>query len=231
MWGAGLLDGLRRLLTGDPYLWEIIALTARVSGLALLISTALGVPLGAVLGLTSFRGRRTLQAAIYTGMGTPPIVVGLFVYLLLSYRGPLGQVDWAPRLFTAPAMVVAQVLLATPWIMGYTMAAVEEVPQALRYQIAALGATGWQLALTVLYQARYGIFVAVIGGFSRVISEVGAVLLVGGNIEHATRVLTTAILLETRQGHFDVAMGLGLVLLLLAFGMNWLMQHWQQRWR
>ncbi len=227
----GILEGLRRLLSGDPYLWEIIALTARTSGSAVFISAALGVPLGALLGLARFPGRRTVQAAVYTGMGLPPVVVGLFVYLLLSRQGWLAQHAWPglPALFSAPAMVLAQVIIATPLITGYTLAAVEDVPHELQQQIRALGATPAHLAAIVVFEARRGILVAVLAGFGRVVSEVGAVMMVGGNIEHATRVLSTAILLETRQGHFDTALGLGVVLLLLAFLVNLTVSHWQRR--
>jgi tungstate transport system permease protein len=218
----GILAGLRMLLTGDPVLWQIIGVSARVSGAALVISALLGIPLGAALGLVHFRGRRVVQAFIYTGMGLPPVVVGLAVYLLLSRSGVLGPLNWpwVPQLFTVPAMILAQVVIATPLIVGYTMSAVADVSPDLHLQLRALGATRSQVTLAVLREARLGVIVALVGGLGSIISELGAVMLVGGNIEGSTRVLTTAILLETRQGDFGLAIGLGMVLLLLSFVLN-----------
>ncbi len=219
---AGLREGLQLLLAGDPYLWEIIFLSMKVSGMALFISALLGIPLGAALGLTRFPGRRFAQALVYTGMGLPPVVVGLAVYLLLSYNGILGplNVSWIPKLFTIPAMIFAQVIIATPLIVGYTMAAVTGIDPNLKLQVRALGATPAQVTWTVLREARLGILVAVVGGLGSIISEIGAVMIVGGNIEGSTRVLTTAIMLETRRGNFELAIGLGMVLLGLSFLIN-----------
>jgi tungstate transport system permease protein len=158
-------------------------------------------------------------ALLYTGIGFPPVVVGLVVYLLLSYSGPLGQFNspLIPALFTPGAMVVAQSTISFPLVAGFTMAAVMGVDPRLRQQVIALGATPWQAAWTVLTEARVGVVVSIIAGFGSIISEVGAVMLVGGNIEARTRVLTTAIVLETRKGAFDLAMALGLILLVLSF--------------
>jgi tungstate transport system permease protein len=218
----GLQEGLRLLFSGDPMLWEIILLSARVSGIALLISAVLGIPTGAALGMVKFPGKRLIQAVIYTGMGLPPVVVGLAVYLLLSRSGILGPLNlpWIPELFTVPAMIVAQVIIATPLVAGYTMSSVAEVNPALRVQVRSLGASRTQVVLAVLREARLGVVVALVGGLGSIISEVGAVMMVGGNIEGSTRVLTTAIMLEARRGNFDLAIGLGLVLLLLAFLIN-----------
>ncbi len=218
----GIIEGLRLLFSGDPALWSIIILSAKVSGVALLISAILSLPLGALLGLVHFPGKRMVQALVYTGMGLPPIVAGLAVYLLLSRKGILGPLNWPwiPDLFTFQAMIVVQVIIATPVVVGYTMSAVAEVSQDLRLQLKSLGATPLQVTLAVLREARLGVIVALVGGFGSIISEVGAVVLVGGNIENSTRVLTGAILLETRQGNFDRAIGLGIVLLLLAFLIN-----------
>ncbi len=218
----GIREGLRLFFTGDPVLWEIILLSARVSGIALVISTALGVPLGALLGLTRFKGKRLAQAIVYTGMGLPPVVVGLAVYVTLSKGGILGPLNlpWVPELFTVPAMIVAQVIIATPMIIGYTMSAVAEVNPDLRLQVRSLGATRLQTTLAVLREARLGLVVAIVGGLGSIISEVGAVMMVGGNIDGSTRVLTTAIMLETRRGNLDLAIGLGIVLLMLSFLIN-----------
>ncbi len=216
-----LVDGLAAavglLLSGDRELWAIIALSLWVSGAALAISTVVGVPLGAWLGLRSFPGRELVATLIYTGMGLPPVVVGLFVYLLLSRGGVLGQLGW---LFTPRAMVVAQTVISLPLVVGLTITAVEGVGVALRDQLRALGATAGQVARAVLWEARSGMIVALVAGFGSIISEVGAVMLVGGNIEGSTRVLTTAIVLETRKGAFDQALALAFVLLGLTFALN-----------
>lgn len=225
MFGAALEAALRLLLSGDPALWEIVWLSFVVSGTAVLLAAIAGVPAGAWLGLRRFRGERWLAAAIYTGMGFPPVVVGLFVYLLLSRQGALGSLSW---LFTPRAMIVSQVILALPLIAGVTMTAVRGVSPALRPQLRSLGATEWQVVTTILSEARNGVIVGLVAGFGAAISEVGAVMLVGGNIEGSTRVLTTAIVLETRQGRFDVALALGIILLALAFAANALAVRWQR---
>jgi tungstate transport system permease protein len=218
----GILEGLRLFFGGDPALWGIIAVSAQVSGIALLISAVLGIPLGAVLGLRSFPGRSLIQAFVYTGMGLPPVVVGLGVYLLLSRGGILGPLNlsWVPELFSVPAMILAQVIIALPMVIGYVMSAVADVSPELRLQLRALGASPAQVTLAVVREARMGIVVALVGGMGSIISEVGAVMMVGGNIEGSTRVLTTAIMLETRQGNYALAIGLGMVLLLIAFVLN-----------
>jgi len=196
-----------------PSLTPIISLTIQVSGTALILAALLGLPTGALLGLAEFRGRRVLQLIISTGMGLPPVFVGLLVYLLLSREGPLGALDW---LFTVPAMIIAQTILAFPIAAGLTAAAVRSVPPELVLQVRSLGADPWQERWTILLQARRGVLAAVLAAFGRIIAEVGAVMLVGGNIAGKTRVLSTAIVLETRQGNFEFAIMLGLVLLGLA---------------
>jgi tungstate transport system permease protein len=210
------------IVTRDPALFEIAGLSLRVSGTALLLSTLVGIPLGVGLGLSRFIGRRLVIALLYTGMGFPPVVVGLFVYLMLSYSGPLGSLNsqFIPALFTPGAMVVAQSIISFPLVAGFTMAAVMAVDPQLRQQVQALGATRWQTALAILTEARVGVIVAVIAGFGSIISEVGAVMMVGGNIEGRTRVLTTAIVLETSKGNFDLALAIGIILLGLAFLTN-----------
>ncbi len=213
----------------DPEVLRIVAVSLRVSGTALLLSAAIGIPLGAWLGFSRFVGRRLVVALLYTGMGFPPVVVGLFVYLLLSQSGPLGSLNaaWIPRLFTVGAMVVAQVIIAFPLVAGFTMAAVKGVDPNLRQQLISLGATHWQATLAVLREARFGVIVSVVAGFGSIISEVGAVMLVGGNIQGSTRVLTTAIVLETRRGNFSLAIALAIILLLLSFLSNILMLRLQ----
>lgn len=205
---------------------RIVGLSLRVTGTALLFSTLLGIPLGSWLGLKRFIGRQLVVALLYTGMGFPPVVVGLFVYLMLSRSGPLGSLGW---LFTPAAMIVAQVIISFPLVSGFTMAAVMGVDPNLRQQVFSLGATDWQATLAVLREARVGVIVSMIAGFGSIISEVGAVMLVGGNIQGSTRVLTTAIVLETRKGNFDLAMALGIVLLTLSFLANVAMLRLQGR--
>ena len=212
-------------------LFEIILLTFQVSGTALLLSTLIGVPLGAYLGLRRFIGRRWVVVLLYTGMGFPPVVIGLFVYLLLSRSGPLGQLNWSflPALFTPGAMILAQTIIAFPLVAGFTMAAVMGVDPQLQQQVISLGATKRQAATTVLWEARIGVIVAIVAGFGSIISEVGAVMLVGGNIEGRTRVMTTAIVLETRKGNFELALALGIVLLGITFLVNLAMLRLQGR--
>ncbi|UCD98780.1 MAG: ABC transporter permease, partial [Chloroflexota bacterium] len=214
-----------------PELNEIVVLSLQVSGIALFISTLLGVPVGVLMGLHRFRGRRLIMVLLYTGMGFPPVVIGLFVYLLLTNNGPLGNLDFSfiPKLFTPGAMILAQTIIAFPLVAGFTMAAVMGVNPSLRTQIKSLGATNRQTAWVILSEARLGVIVAIVAGFGSIISEVGAVMLVGGNIAHQTRVLTTAIVLETRRGNFNLALALGAVLLGLSFLANLVMLRLQGR--
>ena len=221
-----LEQALRLIAAGDANLAAIIALSLRVTGAALLISTLSGVSLGVVLGLAHLRLRGLVTTLLYTGMGLPPVVVGLFVYLLLSRSGPLGAWGW---LFTPRAMIAAQTVIAFPVVAGLTMTAVQSVDPGLRLQVRALGATPRQEAWAVLMEARVGVVAAIVAAFGSIISEVGAVMLVGGNIAGKTRVLTTAIVLETRQGDFSLALALGVILLALAFAANLLLLRLQGR--
>ena len=201
---------------------SIISLSLYVSGLALAIAAIGGVPIGATFALRRIPLRRLIELIIYTGMGLPPVVVGLVVYMALSRTGPAGWLEW---LFTPNAMIVAQTIIALPLVIGLTMAAVEAVDPALRIQVRALGATRAQVMWTVLWEARNGVVAALITAYGRLAAEVGAVMLVGGNIEGSTRVLTTAIVLETRKGNFEFALALGGVLLVLTFITNfWLLR-------
>ncbi len=218
-----LLDAFREaialLLEMDPELVAIVGLTLRVTGAALLLAVLIGLPIGAALGLSKkVPAGGCLLPIIYTGMGLPPVVVGLFVYLVLSNQGPLGGLDW---LFTVQAMIIAQTIIALPLIIGLTLTAVRSVDPAVKLQVQSLGATKWQTAWTLLREARVGVLAAIVAAFGSIISEVGAVILVGGNIAGQTRVLTTSIVLETRKGNFDLALALGIILLALAFIANW----------
>jgi tungstate transport system permease protein len=222
----GLLQAVHLIVTLDLELMRIVRLSLQVTGISLALSTVVGIPLGSWMGLSRFFGRRLVVALLYTGMGFPPVVVGLFVYLMLSRSGPFGVLGW---LFTPRAMIVSQVIISFPLVAGFTMAAVMGVDPNLRQQVLSLGATNLQATLAVLMEARVGIVVSIIAGFGSIISEVGSVMMVGGNIQGSTRVLTTAIVLETRKGNFDLAIALGIVLLALSFIANVLMLHLQGR--
>jgi tungstate transport system permease protein len=201
----------------DPEVWAIVWLSLRVTGTALVLSALAGVPLGTWLGLAHFRGKRLVTALLYTGMGVPPVLVGLAGYLLLSRSGPLAFLGW---LFTPEAMMLAQTVIALPVVAGITMAAVAAVPPELPLQVRALGASRRQARWAVLREARPGVLVALAAAFGRSIAEVGAALLVGGNIQGHTRTLTTAIVLETGKGQFALALALGGWLLALALAVN-----------
>ena len=197
--------------------WSILWLSLRVSGTAVLISSFIGIPCGVWLGLSRHRGKRLLSAVIHTGMALPPVVVGLVLYILLSRSGPLAFLGW---MFTTEAMIAAQTILALPFVIGITMSAVAAVPSELPAQLRSLGASERQCRWTILREARYGVLLAVAAAFGRSVSEVGAVLIIGGNIQGHTRVLTTAIVLETGQGNFEFALALGGALLLMALLVN-----------
>lgn len=205
---------------------QTILLSLKVSGTATLIAVLLGIPFGVLIGLHRFRGRALVIALIHTGFALPPVVIGLFVFMMLSRNGPAG--DWN-LLFTPAAMIIAQALLATPYVAGISLAAVQAVPADVRLQARALGASAVRALWTHMREARLGLVAAVIAGFGAVISEVGAVMMVGGNIAGETRVMTTAIVLETRRGNFRTAVMLGIVLLLLAFVVNVMLTLAQQR--
>jgi tungstate transport system permease protein len=201
---------------------EIVFLSLQVSGVALILSAAIGLPVGIFMGLGRFKGRKFGTALMYTGMGFPPVVIGLFVYLLLSRSGVVGSLNlpYVPALFTPGAMILAQIIISFPLVAGFSMAAVMAVDPQIRLQVLSLGATKTQAVLTVLREARVGVVAAIAAGFGSIISEVGAVILVGGNIEGSTRVMTTAIVLETRKGNFNLALALGVILLGITFMTN-----------
>ena len=223
---AGLREALRLLVTGDGEVFAILMLSLQVSGLATLISLAVGVPAGAALALLPFPGRTLVVSAVNTGMGLPPVVVGLFVTLLLWRSGPLGA--WE-ILYTPAAIVLAQSVIAAPIVMGITLAAVQNVPEKFRLQLLGLGASRLQMVGVVLREARLPMLAAVMAGFGGIISEIGASMMVGGNIKGRTRTLTTAMVLETGKGNFEIAIALSLLLLVLVFGVNWALTSIQQR--
>jgi tungstate transport system permease protein len=218
----GLIFGL------DAEVWRISLLSLRISGTATLVSLLLGVSAGTALALTRFPGRRVLVSLVNTGMGLPPVVVGLFVSILLWRSGPLGALE---LLYTPAAIVVAQFVIALPVVTGLTLAAVQQIPERFRLQVQALGASRLQLLGVLIREARLPLLAALMAGFGAVISEVGASLMVGGNIRGQTRVLTTATVLETSKGNFDVAIALSVILLGLTFLVNWALTWIQQRGR
>ncbi len=224
----GLVEALRLLGSGDPYVLEITALTLRVSGTATVLAVLMGVPLGVLLAFAHFPGRRAIVAAVNTGMGLPPVVVGLIVALMLWRSGPLGRLG---LIYTPLAMIIAQTLIALPIIMGLTMAALQQLDPRLRWQLLGLGASRAQLVILLLWETRLLLLAAVIAGFGAVISEVGASMMVGGNVAHHTRVLTTATVLETSKGNFALAMALSTILLLLAYFVTFALTTLQQRAR
>lgn len=201
-------------LDSSTQITQIVLLSLGVSGTALLISSAVGIPIGVWLGFRRFVGRRLVIALVYAGMGFPPVVIGLLVYLLLTRDGPLGWLGW---LYTSKAMVLAQVIISFPIITAFTMAAVMGVSANVRLQALTLGASRLQRTLAVLSEARIGVLVALMAGFGSIISEVGAVMMVGGNFKGSTQVLTTAVVQSTRMGLFEQAIALGIILLAISF--------------
>ena len=207
-------------------IWPIATLSIIVSVTAVVICCVVGMPLGAYVGLGTMPGKSILKVLTFAGMAMPPVVVGLVLYLMLSRSGPLGEWQW---LFTARAMILAQVVLDLPFVIGITLTTVEALPEELRFQLRSLGATPWHLRWTLLSESRHGLMLAVITALGRSLSEVGAVLMVGGNIEGHTRVLTTAILLETNRGRFTVALSLAAMLMTLAMLINFVLVRLQNR--
>jgi tungstate transport system permease protein len=211
------------VLTSGEWL-EITARTLNVSGLALLVAVLLGIPIGVALATATFRGKSIILAVVNTGMGLPPVVVGLVVALALFRGGPLGFLD---LMYTTPGMVLAQAVIALPLVIGLTAAGVEQLDPELKLQILSLGASRIELGWILLREARLSVLAAVMAGFGGALSEVGAVMMVGGNIRGQTRVLTTAIVQHTRMGEFEAAILLGTVLLALAFTVNLCFTHLQ----
>jgi tungstate transport system permease protein len=222
----GIRQALALLLGGDREILGVLWLSLQVSGSATLIALVLGIPAGAVLALTRFAGRTLVVSAVNTGMGLPPVVVGLFVTIVLWRSGPLGS--WE-ILYTPAAIILAQAVIAAPIVTGITLAAVQNVPEKFRLQLIALGASRAQMVWVTLREARLPMLAAVMAGFGGVISEIGASLMVGGNIKGQTRTLTTAMVLETGKGNFEVAIALALLLLVLIFLVNWALTTIQQR--
>lgn len=202
------------ILGGDPDLWAIVLLSLRVSLLAVLIAALIGMPIGALLAVARFPGRRLAIVALNALMGLPPVVVGLMVYLMLSRSGPLGVLQ---LLYTPSAMIIAQVLLVTPIIAALTRQTVEMLDAEYTEQLRSLGVSRLGSVPVLLWDGRLALVTALLAGFGRAIAEVGAVIIVGGNINHVTRVMTTTIALETSKGNLALALALGAILICIAF--------------
>lgn len=224
----GLWQALERIVSLDAALREATWRTLQVSGTATLFSLMLGVPTGVSLALSRFRGRTFVVALINTGMGLPPVVVGLFVMIFLWRSGPFGGLR---LLYTPTAMIIAQTLIAFPIVAGLSLAAVQSLPARLKLQVQALGATRLQSVWLLAREARLPLLAAIMAGFGAVISEVGASLMVGGNLRGSTRVLTTATVLEASKGNFASAIALSLMLLGLAYAINLILTRLQQHGR
>jgi tungstate transport system permease protein len=222
----GFTQAFSLILHLDPVLFGIIMLSLKVSGLALLIATVFGLPTGALLGLTRFPGRGLAINIANTFMGLPPVVVGLFVYLLLSRKGPLGFMG---LLYSPSAMIIAQTILAIPIVTALCQSAIVNVDPIIRQAARTLGATPRQVTITIIKEARYGILSAIIAAFGRVMAEVGSILIVGGNIAGYTRVMTTTIALETDKGNFELALALGIILLAISFSINFILHAVQKK--
>ncbi len=222
----GFVKAFELIFHFDQTLFGIIFLSLKVSGSAMAISIAIGLPAGALLGLKRFPGRDLSIGMLNTLMGLPPVVVGLFVYLLLSRKGPLGFMG---LLYSPSAMIIAQTILALPIVTALCHSAIVTIDPIIRQAARTLGATRNQETLAVIHEARYGIFSAVIAAFGRVMAEVGAILIVGGNIAGYTRVITTTIALETDKGNFELAIALGIILLMISFVINAVLHSVQKR--
>ena len=224
-WNA-LIEALRLIVFLDPVVVEIALRSLQVTLTALTISALVGIPVGAWLALTHLPGKRFITTLIYTGMGLPPVVVGLFVAIMLWRSGPLGNMH---LIYTPTAIIIAQVIISFPVVTGLTAAALQALDPRLRLQLYGLGASRSQMIGMLWKEARLPLLAALMAGFGSVISEVGASMMVGGNIRYQTRVLTTAIVLETGKGNFDFAIALGILLLTITFLVNWALTWIQQR--
>jgi tungstate transport system permease protein len=224
----GIIQAFRLLIQGNPEVIRITLLSLGISLFATTISLIIGIMLGTIIGLTRFLGRRFLVSMINAGMGSPPVVVGLVVSVFLWRNGPLGALH---LMYTPWAMVIAQCIISLPIITGFTMASIQQIDPKLRLQLVALGASRLQLLWLLVRDTRLPLLAAVMAGFGSIISEVGASMMVGGNITGQTRVLTTAIVMENSKGDFGLAIALGIILMILVYLVNFILTMVQQRAR
>ena len=222
----GIIKAFELIISFDPEVMGITWLSLKISGTATFISLFIGVSIGTIVALTNFSGKRVVISIINTGMGLPPVVVGLFVTIMIWRSGPLGFLE---ILYTPYAMIIAQAIIATPIVMGISLASIQNLPPNLRLQILSLGASRIQMVWVLIKESKLPLLAAVMAGFGGVISEVGASIMVGGNIKGYSRVLTTATVMETSKGNFDIALALGIILLIVAFLVNLLLTQVQQR--
>ncbi len=227
-----LIDGLKKavemIFTGNQEVFAITWLTLKVCLISILISTLLGLPLGIILGLTKFKGQKVLLMFANMGMGLPPVVAGLWITMLLWRSGPLGDLT---LLYTPTAIIMAQVLVSLPIIVSLTCTSFQQINDKMLLQVKALGATKWQTLMILIKQSKMAIMAAIIAGFGRVIAEVGAAMMVGGNVQGDTRILTTTIVMEVSKGNFDIALALSFILLSAAFFITAALTFFQQRSR
>lgn len=224
----GFIKAFELLTGGDKGIFEVTFLTLRVSFTAILISTLIGIPIGILLGLTRFRGRKLILIFFNIGMGLPPVIAGLTITMLLWRSGPFGDYS---LLYTPTAIIMAQVLVSFPIIVGLTSSSFQQIDSKMLLQIKALGATKQQTLIILLKEMKIAILAAVMAGFGRVIAEVGAAMMVGGNILGETRILTTSIMMEVSKGNFDIAIALSVILMSLAFLITFGLTSLQQRKR
>jgi tungstate transport system permease protein len=222
----GIVEGIRLLISGDPEVMQITFLSLKISGLSTILSLFIGLPLGTALALGEFKSRRLWVSLINTGMALPPVVVGLVVSIFLWRSGPLGLLH---LMYTPMAIVIAQTIIASPVVTGLTISAIQQLNPRLRLQLYGLGASRWQMIWLLWREAKMPLLAALMAGFGSVISEVGASMMVGGNLKGDTRVLTTAIVLENSRGEFAIALALSAILLLLAYLVNLTLTLIQQR--
>lgn len=225
-----ILGGIKKtftlLFTLDKEVFSIVLVSLRVSCTAIIFSIIAGVPLGFLIAIKEFPGKRTVAIILNTLMALPTVVVGLTVYLLISRSGPFGSLE---LLFTTNAMVIGQFILATPIIAALTMSTIQGVDRRVQKTALTLGATGTQAAWAVLLESKFGLLAAITAGFGRIIAEIGSAIMLGGNIEGSTRTITTTIATEIGKGEFDLAIALGIILLTIAFGINILVHYFQRR--
>ena len=231
----GFLRAIELILSGDPYVMSVTAVSLKISGTAVILSTIASIPLALLISTLNFSGKQSLLTLINTAMGLPPVVVGLVVFLILVPAGPLGLLQ---LIFTPTAMIIAQFILVTPIITGVSIVSINAVSKAVKDTVFTLGGTKKDVAITVVKEARFGIIIAVLAGFGRAIAEVGAILIAGGNIAFwdattdsytsYTRTLTTAITLETSKGDISTSIALGIIVLSIAFFVNLLANRVQK---
>lgn len=219
------VEAWKLIISFDGEVYGVIGLTLAVTIASTVVSALIAIPLGVIVGSRKFRGKKLLVRIINTLMGLPPVVAGLIVYLTLSRKGPLGSLQ---LLFTPTAMVTAQVIIVTPIMAGLIIGAVKLKVREVEETCKGIGLTPLKTLFMLLYECRYPVISALLAGYGRAISEVGAVMLVGGNIQYETRVMTTSIVLETGKGNYDVALSLGIILLIISFIINWIIQRFQE---